>query len=278
MSKPSLDQKIIEIAQFIERHFDEPLSLGQLARQAGWSEAYFQKRFKAFMGLSPKAYQDIWRQKHLKTLLKSEQGIAGAIFEAGFGSTSRVYGEPKRGLGMSLRAYGRGGEGEHIAYALCQTGLGHLIMAATQKGVCCVQFADTASEALGLLKAEFPKAELELAPEGEALQAWLMMLNDYLAHKGPRPEVPLDIRGTLFQQKVWTCLRGLAEHETLTYQQLAERLGMPKAVRAAASGCAANRIAVLIPCHKVLRSDGGLGGFRWGLERKQALLAAQASL
>jgi AraC family transcriptional regulator of adaptative response/methylated-DNA-[protein]-cysteine methyltransferase len=151
------------------------------------------------------------------------------------------------------------------------------MMAATDKGVCCVQFGDTEYALLGVLRDEFPRAELVASREQHAteLDAWVQALEQYLEAGCPRPDLPLDMRGTVFQIKVWQCLLSVREGEVLSYRQLAERLGMPSAVRAVASACGRNRIGVLIPCHRVLRSDGSLGGYRWGLERKRQLLEAE---
>jgi AraC family transcriptional regulator, regulatory protein of adaptative response / methylated-DNA-[protein]-cysteine methyltransferase len=265
-------QSMILLAEFIEAHADETLTLASLAKRVNMSPTQVQRRFTDAMGLSPKAYQDGMRQRRLKAALREEGGVAGAIFEAGYGSTSRVYGHDNPKLGMGLKAYQKGGAGEHITYAIALTRLGYLLMAATQKGVVCVQFADEPQALIDGLHKEFPKAAIEPSDAGDFLKAWLDALEAYLEQDGPRPDLPLDLRGTLFQHKVWRLLTSLRDGETLTYAQLAQRIGAPKAVRAAASSCAANRIAVLVPCHKVLRSDGGLGGYRWGLERKSALL------
>ena len=191
--------------------------------------------------------------------------------------TSPVDGEATRNLDMSPGAHRATGTDETIAYSCRQTSLGPLMMAATDKGVCCVQFGDTEHALLGALRDEFPKAELvaSSAQHAPELDAWTQALEQHLNAGGPRPDLPLDMRGTVFQMQVWQCLLSIREGEVLSYRQLAERLGMPSAVRAVASACGRNRIGVLIPCHRVLRSDGSLGGYRWGLERKRQLLKAE---
>jgi AraC family transcriptional regulator, regulatory protein of adaptative response / methylated-DNA-[protein]-cysteine methyltransferase len=269
----------VELARFISENAEKALPLEGLARRVGASPAHVQKTFKAQFGLSPKAYQDMARQKKLKAALKEADGqrggVAGAIFEAGFGSTSRVYGQPGRQMGMSLGSYRKGGQGEDIHYAVRATALGALLMAATPKGVCAVLLADDAAQAMDELRKEFPRATLRASESGRALDDWMALVELFIDHAGPRPDLPLDLRGTVFQQKVWRLLTTLGDNERLTYSELAARIGAPKAVRAAASACAANRIALLVPCHKVLRADGGLGGYRWGEARKARLLEAE---
>jgi len=267
------DEAIINLGRYIEAHADERLSLKQLAAQVGLSVAYVQKRFKAVFGLSPKAYQDQLRQTLLRQALREGESISAAIFGAGYGSNSRVYGSKKRQMGMGLKPYSLGGRAENISYVCAPCVLGLLLMAATDKGVCFAMFGADESALMAALKAEFPEATLTEAVHEAPLTAWIEALNHYLKHHGPRPNLPLDMRGTVFQQTVWRALTAVEEGETLTYTQLAQRIGAPKAVRAAASACAKNRIAVLIPCHKVLRQGGEVGQYRWGPERKAFLVA-----
>jgi AraC family transcriptional regulator of adaptative response/methylated-DNA-[protein]-cysteine methyltransferase len=265
------DDKLDEIARYIEGHADQTLGLYDLARRINLSTAYFQKVFTQRFGLSPKRFQDQCRRLRLKSTVRQGEGIIEAIFEAGFGSTSRVY-EKASTMGMKLKAYEMGGAGEHIHYALRETALGWIIMGATSKGVCSVIIEDDTAKALGALRSEFPSAHLTQSLADQSLDGWMDMISLYVSHHGQRPILPLDLRGTLFQLKVWRLLTSLQEDEVISYSQLAERLGAPKAIRAAASACAANRVALLVPCHQVLRSDGSLGGYRWGLDRKKALL------
>jgi AraC family transcriptional regulator of adaptative response/methylated-DNA-[protein]-cysteine methyltransferase len=265
------------VAEFIDRHADEALSLARLARAAGMSGPHLQRRFKDVLGVSPKAYQDGARLRRLKSGLRAGHGVATAIFEAGYGSTSRVYGEAGRNIGMTPSTYRAGGAGEHIAYACRDTVLGPLMMAATRRGVCFAQFGADAGALLAQLRAEFPRASLSpsAAQAAPALDAWMAALDDHLGRDGPRPEIPLDLRGTAFQIRVWRFLLGIQSGQAVSYAEVAAGIGAPRAVRAAAGACAANRIAVLVPCHRVLRSDGDLGGYRWGLERKRTLLARE---
>ncbi|GGB93870.1 hypothetical protein GCM10011352_19890 [Marinobacterium zhoushanense] len=262
------------VARYIESHSDERLTLARLAALAGLSQSRLQRAFKAAFGISPKAYQDAIRLQQLKRSLKEEGSVTDAIYAAGFGSISRVYGEAARTMGMTPKAYRAGGEGETIAYACRTTALGPMLMAATDRGVCCVQFDDDEAVLLDKLRGEFPNAQLILsdAQHTPELDAWIDALNRHIGEGTPCPELPLDMRGTAFQMKVWQFLLQIPQGDILSYGELAERMGQPKAVRAVASACARNRIGVLIPCHRVLKGDGGLGGYRWGLERKRALL------
>lgn len=273
----TLDTRLVEVAHHIEAHAETSLTLAELSAISGLPAGTLQRSFTQVFGISPKTYRNAIRMRRYKQHLRDADSVTEAIFAAGFGSTSRVYGEPTRNLGMKPGAYRAGGAGEIIAYACRQTSLGLLMMAASDKGVCCVQFGDTEYALLGALRDEFPRAELVVSSAQNApeLNAWMQALEQHIGAGGPRPDLPLDMRGTVFQMQVWQCLLGVHEGEVLSYRQLAERLGKSSAVRAVASACGKNRIGVLIPCHRVLRSDGGLGGYRWGLERKRQLLEAE---
>jgi AraC family transcriptional regulator, regulatory protein of adaptative response / methylated-DNA-[protein]-cysteine methyltransferase len=262
------------LARYIEAHAEEPLSLQKLSQQAHLSPAHLQRTFKAVLGISPKAFHDAARLRVLKGALKSGKSVLDSITAAGFQSTSRVYGHAMRNLGMTPSAYRGGAEGETIAYAHRDTQLGPLLMAATARGVCFAQFGSSEAALLEQLRKEFPKAELTESSKTHSpeLDAWVRAFEAHIAGTAPRPELPLDLRGTAFQVRVWKFLLGVPDGEVVSYGEVASRIGEPKAVRAAASACAANRIAVLVPCHRVLRGDGGLGGYRWGLERKRALI------
>lgn len=262
------------LAHYIEENAEEPLPLARLAKQAHLSPAHLQRRFKAVFGVSPKAYQDAVRLKRLKSGLKSGQRVLDAITDAGFQSTSRVYGATTRNLGMTPSAYRAGGEGETIAYACRGTALGPLLMAATERGVCFAQFGTDAEALIAQLQSEFPRATVLASSMAQSpeLDAWIRAFEAHIAGSAPRPDLPLDLRGTAFQIRVWRFLLQVPEGDLISYAELAKSIGAPKAVRAAASACAANRVAVLVPCHRVLRGDGGLGGYRWGLERKRALI------
>lgn len=267
-------EKLIDIARYIEAHADERLTLAQLAEKAALSPGRFQKVFKATFGVSPKAYQDAARLELLKDALKDGDDVAGAIFGAGFGSTSRVYGEAARNMGMTPAAYRAGGQGEQIYYAYRDSAMGPLLMAATARGVCFAQFGDNKETLLEQLATEFPGADITASPaqDAPALDRWIEALDRHLQSEVPKPDLPLDLRGTAFQLKVWRFLLSVGEGEVVSYGELAEGIGKPKAVRAAASACGANRVSVLVPCHRVLRGNGEIGGYRWGVERKRTLL------
>ena len=250
-----------------------------LADHAGLSASRLQRTFKSAFGISPKTYQDAARVRRFKQALRAGDDVAGATYSAGFGSSSRVYGRAAGNMGMTPGAYRKGGEGEVLSYAYRRSALGPLLMAATDKGVCFVQFGDSKAALLKQLSSEFPKAMIEKS-RGERspeLDNWVAQLDAHLGNKQPRPDLPLDLRGTAFQLQVWQFLLSVPEGQIVSYSEVATAIGKPKAVRAAASACGANRVGVLVPCHRVLRGDGGIGGYRWGIERKRTLLANERS-
>ena len=267
-------ERFVELARYIEINVHKTLPLKVLAERCQLSTSYLQRKFLSIFGVSPKAYQDAIRLNSVKGALKEGDEITGAIFGAGYGSTSRFYTKAVKHIGMTPSAYRAGGAGEVIFYGCRHTSLGSLMMAATKKGVCFVMFGESTESLREQLQAEFPKAQLSMSPtsQDQELDAWIDALVLHLSKNGPRPEVPLDLRGTAFQIKTWKYLLSIAEGDVVSYSDVAEGVGRPKAVRAIASACAKNRIAVLIPCHRVLRADGSLGGYRWSLERKRVLL------
>jgi len=275
---PDDETALIALAMAIVARADEPWPLVTLAAGFGLSPSAFQRRFTALVGLSPKALQDAARLGRLKSALKAGSTVTDAILESGFGSTSRVYGEAPRDLGMTLSAYRGGAPGETIHWAVRDTRLGWLAMAATARGVCFAQFGDDAAALRAELAREFPKATLLASDAQGRLDAWIDALDAHLARSAPAPDLPLDLRGTAFQMRVWRFLQGIPLGETRSYADVAHAIGAPKATRAVGTACGANRVAVLVPCHRVLRGDGGLSGYRWGIERKRALLEAEGSV
>ena len=276
MSKSSEQtlNKFVDLARYIAAQADQPLTLDSLARRVHLSPSRMQRVFKSIFGVSPKKFQQAARSERFKALLRAGTDITEAIYEAGYGSSSRVYGPTIHGIGMTPKRYRAGGRGETLSWACRDTVLGPLLMAATERGVCFAQFGSDCESLQTQLQAEYPQAELR-AYQGQSTQQldhWIDALNAYIQNKRPRPEIPLDLQGTAFQIKVWEFLLSLEEGDAISYSELAQRIDQPRAVRAAASACGANRIAVLVPCHRILRGDGGLGGYRWGLERKRALL------
>ena len=276
-AKQNSDERVLQIAQYIEDHADEVLNLDYLAEQAAISPFYLQRKFKALFGVSPKALQNAVRIQRLKQSLRQGDDISGAIYEAGFGSASRVYEQVNQKLGMTLSSYKEGGKNESIAFALRKTVFGHMIMAATDRGVCFVHFADNFADLLRALSVEFANAELSptSADMADELDKWIEALEHHLAGNGPKPQVPLHLHGTAFQLNVWQFLMSVKEGQKVAYKDVANGIEAPKSFRAVANACGANNIAVLIPCHRVLRGNGELGGYRWGVDRKAQLLAME---
>ncbi|MBK5919727.1 bifunctional transcriptional activator/DNA repair enzyme AdaA [Rhodothalassium salexigens] len=272
-------QRMIELGRYLEAHADQKFTLADLAERQNLSPTYLQKAFKSVFGVSPKAYQDAVRLKTLKGLLKGGDDVTGAIYEAGYGSASRGYEKAVRNIGMTPGTYRDGGVGEQIVFACRETSFGPLMMAATARGVCFAMFGESEAALTNQLAAEFPKATLELSKSVDSipLDQWIDALDAHLSRETPRPEIPIDLRGTAFQVKVWQFLLSIPEGDVCSYSDVASGIDRPAAVRAAASACGQNRIAVLVPCHRVLRSDGGIGGYRWGLDRKRALLDLERS-
>lgn len=270
-------EKYVELARYIAANADTALSLKALAERIHLSPSRMQRVFKSVFGVSPKKFQQAARSDRFKQLLRAGTDITEAIYAAGYGSTSRVYGQTMHNIGMTPKSYRAGGNGETLNWACRDTALGPILMAATERGVCFAQFGDSREALLAQLRAEFPRAELLGYQDDSSrqLEQWIDALNAYIQNKQPRPELPLDLRGTAFQIKVWEFLLSLQDGDLLSYGELAQAIDKPRAARAAASACAANRIAVLVPCHRILRGDGGLGGYRWGLERKRALLDSE---
>lgn len=265
---------MIEVARYIENHFEDKVTLAQLGTIANLSSSRLQRVFKEMFGVSPKQYQDAVRMRKFKRSLKSGEGITEAIYSSGFGSISRIYGEEARHIGMTPKTYRAGGEGEVIHYACRKSAIGYMIMAATEKGVCSVQFGEDEEALVNMLSKEFPKAQLvhSEAQDAPELDEWMIALDAHISRDAPKPNIPLDIRGTAFQIKVWKFLLSIREGDVASYGEVASHIDNPKAVRAVGTACGKNPIAVLIPCHRVLRGDGSLGGYRWGLARKRTLL------
>ena len=263
------------VREFIDRHADEPLPLARLARDAGVSPAHLQRTFTSVVGLSPKQYQEQRRVGVLKSALREGRTVSSATYEAGFGTGRRVYETADESLGMTPGAYRRRGVGVTIHYTVVPVSLGLLLVAVTERGICGVSLGDTEEALVAALRAELPEAELVRATDARD-----RLVDSVVAHvEGTTrgAELPLDVRATAFQWQVWRALQRIPEGATRTYQEIARELGQPSAARAVARACASNRVAVLIPCHSVVRGDGGLGGYRWGVARKAALLAREGA-
>jgi AraC family transcriptional regulator of adaptative response/methylated-DNA-[protein]-cysteine methyltransferase len=254
-------------------HSDKAPSLEQLAREAGLSRDRFYRMFIKVLGVTPKAYAMALRRQRLQTALPAAHGVAGAIFDAGFSSGSRVYEKPQALLGMTPAIYRRGAPGVEIRAAIARSTLGWLLVAASAKGICMIEFGPTPAALRAALRRRFPDARLGRL-DGK-LDRWLQRIVDYLRVPAGILKLPLDIQGTAFQQRVWQAQQSIPPGQTLSYSEVAQRVGKPGAARAIARAVAANPVAVAVPCHRVVGSDGTLRGYRWGLQRKQALIRAE---
>lgn len=254
----------------------DDFDLAGLGRAVGLSPAHLQRRFRAQYGLSPAEYRAQRRLQAFKRELRAGSDVTRAVYEAGYGSPSRVYEDGAARLGMAPLAYRRGGEGMEIRWSLVDTALGLALVAVTERGVCSVSLGEDAQALEAQLRAEFPRARLQRVDAGrdEFLAPRVRAVADALAQR--RATVPVELVGTAFQQRVWQALMRIPPGQTRSYAEIAAELGQPRAVRAVARACAGNRVAVLVPCHRVIRGDGSLGGYRWGLPRKRELLARES--
>ena len=275
VSQSDAETIVKKACAFIAARESSP-KLDDVAAHVGLSANYFQKLFSGVLGISPRSYHDEQRQTTFKSLLKQGDDISGALHEAGFSSTSRVYEFADRYLGMTPKAYQRGGKNQKIGYTIVDTILGKLLIAATEKGLCKVSLGDDANALSMELSCEFHAAELVEA-DGD-LRAWTQSLVDYLAGRAPWPSLPYDLQATAFQRQVWEWLRSIPVGTTYHYDEVAKAIGNPKAARAVARACARNPVALVIPCHRILPKSGGVGGFRWTPERKKELLAIERRL
>ena len=257
---------IIDVAEEIP-------TLAALSAAVDVSESYLQRQFTKIVGVSPWRYADTRRRERFRHALRVSAGVSAAIYDAGYGAASRAYADAST-LGMTPAAYAAGGTGT-ISYAIVPSALGEVLVATTPRGVCAVRLGDDARALEAELRAEFPAAALERADD--ALASVTSRIVAYIAGSGAWPELPLDVRGSVFQRRVWDVLRSIACGDTRTYGDLAAALGDVKAARAVGSACAANPVALLVPCHRVLPKAGGPGAYRWGAARKRALLALEAT-
>jgi AraC family transcriptional regulator, regulatory protein of adaptative response / methylated-DNA-[protein]-cysteine methyltransferase len=275
MNKTSLPPQVIQARELLQQ---EPYALTQLAKTVGWSPAYLQKQFVQAYGLTPAEFVSQQKFKIFKNQLRKNNDVTRAIYEAGFGSPSRVYEQGAVKLGMSPLAYQRGGAGLEIRYTILKTRLGKTLIAATERGICAIGLGDKENSLEKELQDEFPAANLKRVDAGrdDFIAPKVSAVVDYLA--GKKSCVSLELMGTAFQQRVWQALMKIPSGNTLSYAQLAEQLQMPKAARAVASACAKNKCAVVVPCHRIIRGDGSLGGYRWGLPLKEKILAGEMSV
>ncbi|MBX6323866.1 MAG: methylated-DNA--[protein]-cysteine S-methyltransferase [Rhodospirillaceae bacterium] len=252
-----------------------PVTLSELGRHCGMSPWHLQRVFKRVMGVTPRQYGDAHRLARLREGLQQGDGVAAATYDAGFGSSSRVYERSHAVLGMTPASYARGGKGARIAYAIAESPLGLLLVAATPRGVCFVSLGDDAHELEAALRREFPAAD-EIRRDDQELGSAVAKILRNLSGQEPHIDLPLDVRATAFQRRVWEELRRIPTGETRSYAAIARQIGHPSAQRAVGRACATNPVALVVPCHRVVRKDGAIGGFRWGVERKRALLGREA--
>ena len=272
MHKTSLPSQVIQAHQLLQQ---APHGLTQLAKTVGWSPAYLQKQFVLAYGLTPAEFVSQQKFKNFKNELRKNSDVTRALYEAGFGSPSRVYEQGAAKLGMSPLAYQRGGAGLEIRYTILETRLGKTLIAATERGICAIALGEKENKLEKELQDEFPAANLKRVDAGrdDFIAPKVTAVVDYLS--GKKSRVSLELMGTAFQQRVWQALMKIPSGKTLSYAQLAEKLDMPKAARAVASACAKNKCAVVVPCHRIIRGDGSLGGYRWGLPLKEKILVSE---
>ncbi len=263
-----------DICRTIEAHPDTAADLTRLGRQVGRSPHQLLRAFRRVLGVSPREYRDARRLARLKSSLK-ERRVSPAIYEAGFGSSSRVYERAASALGMTPATYGRGGRGATIRFTIVPSPLGQLLVAATDRGICRISLGDGANPLERDLRTEFPAATI--TPDAGKLVGWVGAIVRHLEGREPHLDLPLDIRATAFQQRVWAELKKIPYGAKRSYRDVARAIHQPSATRAVARACATNPVALAIPCHRVVREDGDLGGYRWGIERKRRLLEREAS-
>lgn len=268
--------KFTAVRQYIRKNLERPelLQLEALSRRFQLSPFHFQRTFKAAIGVTPRKYIEEIRMQTLKEDLRDGATVTEAVYRAGFGSSSRVYERADTQLGMTPKQYRSRGHGVEITYATADTPLGMMMIGATDRGLCFLEFGESSDELVDSLAQEYPAAKRVplRQPYPEQFTNWMKALSDYLDGERALSKMPLALYGTAFQVKVWTYLQTIPAGSVESYSEVANAIGAPRAARAVATACAANRVAVVVPCHRVIRGDGGLGGYRWGLERKRALL------
>lgn len=268
-----IQKAVADATAYIAAHATEPLTLHRLARHVRMSPFHLQRAFRRAMGVTPREFRDAERRRLLVARLRSGDTVSRATYEAGFGSSSRVYENGARHLGMSPASIRKGGAGVRMQFGIVPSPVGRVIVGYTERGVCHVAIGDDDRALEAGLRAAFPRAEIRAA--GRAIHEWISAIVGSVEGEGAAPMVPMDVRGTAFQLRVWKALQRIPRGATLSYSELARVIGQPTAARAVARACATNPVALVVPCHRVIREDGSLGGYRWGLERKQGLLARE---
>lgn len=266
----AIDKVLAAASAFLMQHTGEPVTLSRLSREVGVSAFHLQREFKRAFGVSPREFQDANRRRVLATRLRKGDTVSRATYEAGFGSSSRVY---ERKLGMSPAELRKGGAGQRIQFAIVTSPLGRLLGAYTEKGVCAVAIGDDDAALEKSLREQFPKADVRSA--GSTINEWVTAIVRGIGGE-VNPSIPLDAQGSAFQWRVWKALQQIPRGTTLSYSEVAKAIGQPTAARAVARACATNPVALVIPCHRVVRDDGSLGGYRWGIEKKAELLEIES--
>lgn len=245
-------------------------SLSELGEAVGLSPYHLQRVFKRVMGISPRQYAEACRVRRLKESLREGETVTNALYDSGYNSSSGLYGKAADHLGMTPATYRKGGTSTQINYTIAQSPLGRLLVAATERGVCAVRMGDDDTQLEATLREEYHSADI--GRDDSVLGEWVEAILAHLSGKQPHLDLPIDVRATAFQWKVWEALRAIPYGSTRSYLQVATAIGQPSAVRAVARACATNPVALVVPCHRVIKEDGSLGGYRWGIERKQTLL------
>jgi AraC family transcriptional regulator, regulatory protein of adaptative response / methylated-DNA-[protein]-cysteine methyltransferase len=254
----------------IESHPDDAVSLKALARLTGLSHAHLQRTFRAAMGITPRQYAEALRVKRFKSELRKGSDVTTALHEVSYSSTSRLYEKSDAQLGMTPATYRKGGLDMDISYTIADSSLGRVLVAGTERGISAVYLGDRDSDLAATLREEYPQAKIQTTPENKS--KWVRAIVAHLDESNSPIDVPTDVKGTAFQRRVWQALREIPLGATRTYSDVARAIGQPTAIRAVGHACATNPASIVVPCHRVIRTDGSLGGYRWGLHRKQTLL------
>lgn len=263
-----------KVCHLIDEHEEQPVTLQTLSDETKVSPHHLQRTFKEVMGITPRQYADSRRLEQFKSNVKKGASVTDAMYDAGYGSSRGLYEKSAAKLGMTPATYGRGGKGMRIVYTIASSALGRLLVAATERGICSVALGNSDAELTAGLFGEYPNAAIDSKDTSisPSLNLWLDQILESLKGHNPKADLPLDIQATAFQWRVWEELRRIPFGTTRSYQEIAKAIGRPSAVRAVARACASNHAAIIIPCHRVIREDKSLGGYRWGLERKKKLL------
>jgi AraC family transcriptional regulator, regulatory protein of adaptative response / methylated-DNA-[protein]-cysteine methyltransferase len=272
---PAAVRIVQRAAQVLESDLDEQINVGALARKTGVTSSVLRRAFRQQAGLTPRELAAALRLKKFKKLLRGGNSITDALYATGYGSASRIYERSDAHLGMTPATYQKGGKGMRIRYTTAKSSLGEVLVAATERGVSAVYLGDTGPKLVSELREEYPRAEI--AAEKGAFSNWVEEIVARVEGNAPRRELPLDLQATAFQRRVWQELQRIPRGATRTYSQIARAVGKPRAIRAVARACATNPVSIVVPCHRVVRADGNLAGYRWGLSRKEKLLERERS-